>query len=105
MTRPRIFISTSMANSSARPHSHNCLAGKTVWKTLGDPHRHVAAGCRTNRLRSRKVDCFILRTAADHLAPLAIKTLYRGFHQLAYMAGVARALNLPLQIQQSLQAA
>src|ERR1700761_7806130 len=82
MTRPRIFISTSI----------NRLPGKAVRIAVGDPHRHVAARSRTNRLRSREVDGFVLRTASNDLATALVEPFNRCFQNLPYMVGIVRPL-------------
>src|ERR1700760_2751409 len=51
MTRPRIFISTSMVHPFAGHLERDRLPGKAVRIAVGDAHRHVAARSRTNRLR------------------------------------------------------
>jgi hypothetical protein len=94
-----------MVNSSAWPLSHDRLAGKAVWKALGDPHGHVAAGGGTNRLRSGEIDGYVLRAAADDLAALSVESLDGCFYSLANVTGVVRPLDFALQVQQACQAA
>ena len=84
MTRPRIFISTSMVNSVGLDR----LADKAVGKALRDPHREIAARRGADRVRGREIDSLILRAAADYLAPLTVISFNGCFHYLPYVTGV-----------------
>src|SRR5271154_4330248 len=101
MTRPRIFISTSMVTSVMR--LGDSLAHKAVGKALGDPYRHIAARSGMDRLRSREIDSLVLRAAAVHLAPLRVIPLNRCLHNLSYMVGIVRPLDLTLALHKHLQ--
>src|ERR1700722_6798399 len=104
MTRPRIFISTSMVNSLTRSPLRDGLADKAVGLAAGNPHRHIAAGSGTDELRRGEIHRLILRAAADDLASLAIESFNGCFHDLSYMLGIVGSLNLPLTIEKLRQA-
>src|SRR5580698_6481142 len=70
MTRPRIFISTSMVNSDALPLLDHGLADKAVGVALSDPHRNIATRSGADGVRSGEVHRLVLRAAADDLIPL-----------------------------------
>src|ERR1700761_3209606 len=84
MTRPRIFISTSMANSDALSPLDHGLADKAVGKALGDPHRNIAPRSGADEACRCEIDCLILRTPADDLAPLGVEPFNCRFQSLPY---------------------
>src|ERR1700679_862721 len=92
MTRPRIFISTSMVNSLTRSPLRDGLADKAVGLAVGNPHRQIATGGGTDKVRSREIDRLVLRAATDHLAALTIKPFNGCFHDLSYMLGIIEPL-------------
>src|SRR3984885_9362440 len=82
MTRPGIFISTSMVNSLKRSPLRDGLADKAVGLAVGNPHRQIATGSGADWVRSGEINRLILRAAADHLASLGIKSFNGCFHHL-----------------------
>src|SRR6202167_6315186 len=103
MTRPRIFISTSMVNSLTRATLRDGLADKAVGVAVGNPHRNITSRSGTDQVRSREVDGLVLRAAANTLASLAVNSFNRRFHHFSYVPGVTSSLNFTLAVEEHLQ--
>ena len=92
-----------MVNSLTPATLTDGLADKAVGVAVGNPHRNIAAGSGTDRVRSGEIDRLVLRAAANHLAALAVISFNRRFHNLPYVPGVTRPLDFTLAVEQHLQ--